>query len=65
MFIPPIELCTVCKQYVVLTQTQQECAEGCGCAIQRCPLAHRFLAGQVAKQPAAYASPEESPLVRS
>jgi len=65
MFIPPIEVCRVCKQYVVLTQTQQECAEEHDCAVRHCPLAHLFFAGQAAKQPHGYVPPEQSRPVRS
>jgi hypothetical protein len=43
MFDSPFELCSVCGEYVLLDQTQRQCARehGCGGAF-RCPLAKYF-----------------------
>jgi hypothetical protein len=50
MFIPPIALCTVCNQHVVLTRTQQECAREHDCSAKDCPLARVLLADNAAIQ---------------
>ena len=42
-FDSPIELCVVCKRYVLLDQTQKECALEHQCRRdERCPLAKYF-----------------------
>ena len=43
MFEPPMERCPVCGEYVVLVQTQQECAgrQQCG-KVDACPLKSTF-----------------------
>ena len=42
MFPPHMEHCPVCKQYVRLDQTQQECAEEHRCERPHCPLRGYF-----------------------
>jgi len=42
MFNSPLHYCTLCKQYVELDQTQQQCALQHGCKIDPCPVTHLF-----------------------
>ena len=45
MFDSPFDFCTVCKAYVLLDQTQRECAREHACAkVRHCPL-DRFFTG--------------------
>ena len=45
MFDSPFEFCAICGEYVLLDQTQRECAREHACApATRCPL-HRFFTG--------------------
>jgi hypothetical protein len=45
MFDSPFEYCLVCKEYVLLDQTQRQCAREHGCdRIAKCPL-QQFFAG--------------------
>jgi ferredoxin len=51
MFDSPFEYCTVCGQYVLLDQTQAQCAREHGCA-RACPL-QQFFTGMEFAQPLA------------
>jgi len=43
MFDSPFEFCTVCRSYVLLDQTQRQCAHEHGCAnAAPCPLQRYF-----------------------
>ena len=43
MFDSPFEFCSVCRQYVLLDQTQPQCAYEHGCSTRTaCPLAKYF-----------------------
>jgi hypothetical protein len=43
MFDSPFEYCTVCRKYVVLDQTQRECAREHRCGdVVNCPLRRCF-----------------------
>jgi hypothetical protein len=43
MFDSPFELCPVCRAYVLLDQTQRQCAREHGCAGEpKCPLEKYF-----------------------
>jgi hypothetical protein len=43
MFDSPFEFCSVCRQYVLLDQTQPQCAYEHGCSVRTtCPLAKYF-----------------------
>jgi hypothetical protein len=42
MFHSPLQHCAVCKQYVALDQTIEECAAKYGCKMESCPHAHLF-----------------------
>jgi hypothetical protein len=53
-FDSPFERCSVCNSYVVLDQTQRECAEEHQCVSERCPLMSFFTEGQARR-----AQPEE------
>jgi len=44
MFNSPLQYCAVCKQYVELDQSVEECAARHGCVPESCPLA-KLLAG--------------------
>jgi hypothetical protein len=45
MFDSPFEFCTACRDYVLLDQTQRQCARAHGCADPaKCPL-HRYFTG--------------------
>lgn len=44
-FDSPFERCSVCNAYVVLDQTQQECADEHQCGSERCPLQAYFEQG--------------------
>jgi hypothetical protein len=45
VFDSPFEFCTVCGEYVLLDQTQRQCAREHGCApATQCPL-HRYFTG--------------------
>lgn len=41
-FDSPLELCPVCNEYVLLDQTQGECAREHECGRRDCPLAAAF-----------------------
>jgi hypothetical protein len=41
-FDSPIERCTVCRQIVLLDQTQNECATEHGCGSRECALGKYF-----------------------
>jgi hypothetical protein len=42
MFNSPLKYCAICKQYVALDQSTEECACKHGCRIEVCPYAHLF-----------------------
>jgi hypothetical protein len=42
MFNSPLHYCPLCKQYVELDQTQQECALQHGCKVEPCPFTNLF-----------------------
>ena len=42
MFNSPLQYCALCKQYVELDQTMEECAGKHGCHGHGCPLADQF-----------------------
>ena len=42
MFYSPFEVCEVCKGYVLLDQTQQDCAREHNCQAVNCPLKQFF-----------------------
>jgi hypothetical protein len=43
MFDSPFEFCSACRQYVLLDQTQPQCAHEHGCSARTtCPLAKYF-----------------------
>jgi hypothetical protein len=42
MFNSPLHYCALCKQYVELDQTAQECALRHGCKVDACPFIHLF-----------------------
>jgi len=44
MLDSPFEYCVVCRDYVLLDQTQRECAREHACSRRECPL-HRFFTG--------------------
>ena len=46
MFYSPFDKCEVCKQYVLLDQTQPQCAREHDCHVEKCPL-DRFFAEPV------------------
>jgi hypothetical protein len=43
MFYSPFDVCDVCKQYVLLDQTQADCSREHHCQVAHCPL-QRFFA---------------------
>jgi hypothetical protein len=43
VFDSPLEFCRYCKQYVVLDQTQRECAAEHRCQTALCPLMKYFM----------------------
>lgn len=42
MHVPHIEHCTICKQYVRMDQTQEECAQEHQCHTSNCPMEGYF-----------------------
>jgi hypothetical protein len=42
MFNSPLHYCALCKQYVELDQSAQECALQHGCKVDACPFTHLF-----------------------
>lgn len=58
MYDSPIEYCAVCKAYVALDQTQDECAleNRCGRGPEQCPLVH-FLASPASTTSAQVSAP--------
>ena len=43
MFDSPFDFCTVCREYVLLDQTQRQCAREHQCAgVEKCPLQKYF-----------------------
>jgi len=42
MFFSPFEGCRICKEYVLLDQTQRDCAREHDCKVENCPLARFF-----------------------
>ena len=42
MFNSPLQYCPLCKEYVELDQTIEECAAKHGCRGHSCPLAPQF-----------------------
>ena len=42
MFYSPFEGCEICRQYVLLDQTQLDCAREHDCHVENCPLARFF-----------------------
>ena len=42
MFNSPMHYCKVCKQYVALDRSAEECAREHGCNVQSCPSADLF-----------------------
>jgi hypothetical protein len=42
MFNSPLKYCAICKHYVALDQSAEECARKHGCRIEVCPYAHLF-----------------------
>jgi hypothetical protein len=44
MFDSPFEYCAHCRQYVLLDQTQRQCAAEQCCGIEACPL-HKYFTG--------------------
>ncbi len=42
MFNSPLQYCKVCKQYIALDQSQEECAKQHGCRVEVCPYAGLF-----------------------
>lgn len=54
MFEPPMERCPVCKEYVVLVQPQNECAQRQQCGKNTsCPLLAAFSTTDFYRPPAA------------
>jgi hypothetical protein len=53
MFNSPLHYCALCKQYVELDQSVQECALRHGCKVDACPSIHLF-------KPAASTSDEKT-----
>lgn len=57
MFDSPFEFCSVCRQYVLLDQTQRQCArehdcsEAARCPLRRCFTGIEFGAGRIAPAP--------------
>lgn len=54
----PFEVCPVCDEYVLLDQTQGQCAREHGCQNVKCPL-QRFFTGHEVPEPAEATSAEE------
>ena len=50
-FDSPFERCAICDAYVVLDQTQQECADEHHCQTERCPLSSFFARGVARRLP--------------
>lgn len=50
MFNSPLHYCKVCKQYVSLDQSVEECAREHGCNAQSCPSADLFYAPAPAQE---------------
>ena len=48
----PFELCPVCEEYVLLDQTQGQCAREHHCENVKCPLARFFVGREVPPEPA-------------
>ena len=42
MFNSPLQYCKVCKQYIELDQSGQECARRHDCRLEACPYASLF-----------------------
>ena len=57
MFNSPLQYCTVCKQYVELDQSVEECAGRHGCEPASCPLARLFAPPVAAAEDSAAQSP--------
>ena len=49
LFDSPFEVCPVCDEYVLLDQSQSECAREHHCEHVKCPLA-RFFVGKEMKE---------------
>lgn len=45
MFYSPFDTCEICRQYVLLDQTQLQCAREHDCHVENCPLARFFAQG--------------------
>ena len=59
MFYSPFDACHVCKQYVLLDQTRQQCAAEHECRVEKCPLEQFFAEGYTrVKFPERPAEPE-------
>lgn len=56
----PFEICPVCDEYVLLDQTQGQCAREHGCENVKCPLS-RFFVGHEVSQPTEDVGPEDDP----
>jgi hypothetical protein len=61
MHLPHIEHCNVCKQYVRLDQTQQDCAREHRCQSVNCPMQQYF---HFAPEPKAGSTGPAQPTVR-
>jgi len=42
MFYSPFDICEICKEYVLLDQTKEDCAREHDCHIAHCPLKRFF-----------------------
>jgi len=51
MFNSPLQYCPICKQYVELDQTREECAAKHGCEAEKCPLAQQFAPPPPSQEP--------------
>lgn len=47
----PFEICPVCDEYVLLDQTQRQCAREHHCENVKCPLGRFFVGREVPAQP--------------
>jgi hypothetical protein len=53
MLDSPFDYCKICREYVLLDQTQRQCAGEHRCARQDCPLAKYFTGIEFGKPPKA------------
>lgn len=42
MFYSPFDICEICRQYVLLDQTREDCAREHDCHVAICPLGRFF-----------------------